>query len=449
MIRLKLAIALGLFPSLSLAQSASLERVLGVGDLLPNGLPFFNASWAVIEGDTIAFLATDGTQFNQWICTMDLTTRVITIHAGPNTQSPTYPGNNLKLSWGPTLANGVMVFPARALSNSQMEGIYTPNASGGVDVVVDQLHPQVNFPTASVTDGTSVLFRDNGFADERIGHALINGGFVGWLAVNGDAEPGGGTFFEFEPPALAGGLGAFQARFNLGVQSLQGIFTWDRATNTLARIATQKDPLPGTPHTMTSVIGPSTDGKNVAFMTYGGPFPTYHDAIVLWDGQTLTNVFNDTMPLPEANGKKFTVFNLAETVIDDGNLAFAVFNEGTGFQGAYAMHQGQLVKLVDSQQPIFGLSLYNISMRYHAMSGNRVAMVLQLGNCCSNGGIYIATIDAPCAADCDADGSLTIDDFICFQTLFALGDPSADCDADGALTIDDFICFQTLFAIGC
>ncbi len=54
-----------------------------------------------------------------------------------------------------------------------------------------------------------------------------------------------------------------------------------------------------------------------------------------------------------------------------------------------------------------------------------------------------------CYADCDTSGALSIDDFICYQTLFALGDPAADCDADTALTIDDFICFQTLFAIGC
>ncbi len=63
--------------------------------------------------------------------------------------------------------------------------------------------------------------------------------------------------------------------------------------------------------------------------------------------------------------------------------------------------------------------------------------------------IAIQPLDAGCYADCDLDASLTIDDFICFQTLFALGDPTADCDADGVLTIDDFICFQTLFAIGC
>ncbi len=55
----------------------------------------------------------------------------------------------------------------------------------------------------------------------------------------------------------------------------------------------------------------------------------------------------------------------------------------------------------------------------------------------------------PCYPDCDGSGSLAIDDFICFQTLFAIGDPSADCDASGSLSIDDFICFQTFFAIGC
>ncbi len=55
----------------------------------------------------------------------------------------------------------------------------------------------------------------------------------------------------------------------------------------------------------------------------------------------------------------------------------------------------------------------------------------------------------PCASDCDNTGGLTIDDFICFQTLYAIGDPKADCDGDGQLLIDDFICFQTAYAIGC
>ena len=59
------------------------------------------------------------------------------------------------------------------------------------------------------------------------------------------------------------------------------------------------------------------------------------------------------------------------------------------------------------------------------------------------------TVSYPCDADCDQSGSLDIDDFICFQTRFGLGDPAADCDSLGELDIDDFICFQTMFATGC
>ncbi len=54
-----------------------------------------------------------------------------------------------------------------------------------------------------------------------------------------------------------------------------------------------------------------------------------------------------------------------------------------------------------------------------------------------------------CYPDCDGSGSLDIDDFICFQTFYAVGNSWADCDVSGSLDIDDFICFQTYFAIGC
>jgi hypothetical protein len=64
-------------------------------------------------------------------------------------------------------------------------------------------------------------------------------------------------------------------------------------------------------------------------------------------------------------------------------------------------------------------------------------------------GYEIPELLAGCYPDCDASGTLNIDDFICFQTFFALSDPYADCDANGVLNIDDFICFQTFFAIGC
>ncbi|MFI4915498.1 MAG: GC-type dockerin domain-anchored protein [Phycisphaerales bacterium JB060] len=54
-----------------------------------------------------------------------------------------------------------------------------------------------------------------------------------------------------------------------------------------------------------------------------------------------------------------------------------------------------------------------------------------------------------CPADLDADGELTIFDFLAFQNLFDSGDPQADFDGDGELTLFDFLAFQNAFDAGC
>jgi hypothetical protein len=54
-----------------------------------------------------------------------------------------------------------------------------------------------------------------------------------------------------------------------------------------------------------------------------------------------------------------------------------------------------------------------------------------------------------CLADLDEDGSLTIFDFLAFQTLFTAGDPKADFNDDGVLDIFDFLVFQNAFDAGC
>ena len=54
-----------------------------------------------------------------------------------------------------------------------------------------------------------------------------------------------------------------------------------------------------------------------------------------------------------------------------------------------------------------------------------------------------------CYADCDGSGGLDFFDFLCFQNLFAAGDPQADCDGSGGLDFFDFLCFQNAFAAGC
>ncbi len=54
-----------------------------------------------------------------------------------------------------------------------------------------------------------------------------------------------------------------------------------------------------------------------------------------------------------------------------------------------------------------------------------------------------------CAADLDADGALTIFDFLGFQIFFDLMDPRADFDGDGDFTVFDFLEFQNAFDAEC
>lgn len=60
-----------------------------------------------------------------------------------------------------------------------------------------------------------------------------------------------------------------------------------------------------------------------------------------------------------------------------------------------------------------------------------------------------------CYPNCDGSTAapiLNVNDFICFQTRYTLGDSYANCDGSTAppvLNVNDFICFQTLFTLGC
>ncbi|MFM9995881.1 MAG: PQQ-dependent sugar dehydrogenase [Phycisphaerales bacterium] len=54
-----------------------------------------------------------------------------------------------------------------------------------------------------------------------------------------------------------------------------------------------------------------------------------------------------------------------------------------------------------------------------------------------------------CYPDCNSSGSLTVADFGCFQSKYALNHPYADCNTSGSLSIADFGCFQSKFVLGC
>jgi hypothetical protein len=60
-----------------------------------------------------------------------------------------------------------------------------------------------------------------------------------------------------------------------------------------------------------------------------------------------------------------------------------------------------------------------------------------------------------CYANCDgstAAPTLNVNDFVCFQTLFAAGSMHANCDGSTAtpvLNVNDFVCFLGRYAAGC
>lgn len=109
--------------------------------------------------------------------------------------------------------------------------------------------------------------------------------------------------------------------------------------------------------------------------------------------------------------------------------------EGTPFQGLLLMPGDELAfKAQAGPAPV----AIELPMTLDDPRGARIVMAAVT---------FVAS--EPCEADCDGSGSLDIDDFVCFQTLFGVGDAQADCDGSGRLDIDDFICFQSLFGIGC
>lgn len=140
-----------------------------------------------------------------------------------------------------------------------------------------------------------------------------------------------------------------------------------------------------------------------------------------------------------------------------GSIAFAVSDDGNvigGFAGPAFLWTPSTGML--AAEDFLALRGVSVPSNYllediNAISGDGLTIAGQAKNLIS--GVhegFVATMPASrCKADCDASSELDIDDFICFQTRFAISDPYADCDGDIELTIDDFLCFQSLFAVGC
>lgn len=58
-------------------------------------------------------------------------------------------------------------------------------------------------------------------------------------------------------------------------------------------------------------------------------------------------------------------------------------------------------------------------------------------------------VNVQCIADCNQDGNVDTQDFICFLNLFTQLDPQADCNGDTIVNTLDFTCFLNAWNAGC
>ncbi len=147
------------------------------------------------------------------------------------------------------------------------------------------------------------------------------------------------------------------------------------------------------------------------------------------------------------------LFSLAFAVSDDGGVVGGSYQDGGE---SFAFFWTEATGMLNGPDflALHGLSVpagYKLEYVYAISGDGRTfgGMARNLATNQKEG--WVAKVPGPstCTPDCDGSAKLDIDDFICFQTYFALGDTKADCDASGGLDIDDFICFQTFFSLGC
>jgi len=136
-----------------------------------------------------------------------------------------------------------------------------------------------------------------------------------------------------------------------------------------------------------------------------------------------------------------------DDVDGDGNPDMVVTGVDSTDWGVL-LNQGDGTFVVEGQYPHNDLG----SVELGDLDGDGRLDVILSSSEDPNDGVHIFVNQgelAVCPADLDADGQLTIFDFLAFQNLFQDADPRADFDGDGDFTIFDFLAFQNAFDAGC
>ena len=432
------------------AQSVTIEKIIGEEDTLPNGYRYGGGGLAGIDGDRIAFFVgtMDG---DDAVCVRDVVTGETFVLADTDTTvSPTY-GQIFKSLDNPVIDGRDVVFGgASQFFTSEWEGLYLVDAdgAGGVSVVIDEFFPGVRIPRLPAQNDVGVAFRDSGYAGEPVFFTTLRG-VITPVANRSTPAPGGGTYFDIEPPTAGGAWVAYWGiATGSDIGSLWGAWVWDGATGQTTLVAQEGQPMLGAPAGVAYdvVAAIDTDGQSVLVGGSSGSLPRdFYSALYIWqEGTGLQEVIKRGDPMP--GGRTFAF--VSGLAVDGDTVLFRGSDSSDDVIGLYVWLNGDVVEVLRNGQMLpDGEEVYNFNIRPRALSGSRVVMNVGLSRL-GQDGIYLATINR-CRPDIDGDGELTIFDFLGFQNLFDAGDPAADFDDDGELTIFDFLAFQNAFDAGC
>jgi outer membrane protein assembly factor BamB len=206
-------------------------------------------------------------------------------------------------------------------------------------------------------------------------------------------------------------------------------------------------------------VNPLT-GQVLASFTLPKTFPPSLHAMLVHNGSLYVGGHTSAVYKGNPDGTGMAFLTLCGGAVDsmavtDGALFLGTtsgklyrINPTTGsYENVFNFADAQTALLADSDGSLLASSSTGIVSRINPKSG-KVVMTFATTNddlralSSHEGNVF-------CSADADNDGELSINDFITFQTLFALGDASADFDQSGEFTVDDFIAFQSAFALGC
>jgi len=295
-----------------------------------------------------------------------------TVIAKQDDPIPNQPGRAFGTFGNPSTYGGVVALSGGWGTNPN--GIYL-GSGGELAVAVDQ--SMQRFPFLG-PDG--VTHQIDGTYEMPF-FTSLPGGRPFTLADRGESAPGGGTFATFSlsyrGPSLGNGYASFAALVTHSGGTEGGLYVSQVATDTLQLIANWDNTMPGRSVAFERFYDSDTDGRDVVFtgtygnINFGGHMGVYVAPLNSHGQGPLTVIAEKGQPAP-GSGVPFHQFG--EVAIEDGLVVFTAFLDSPSEpnMGLYGWRDGELFKIIDNGDPLFGEDAIDFSFTCRGLDRNQI-----------------------------------------------------------------------------